>query len=143
MLKVPPPIDSEHIPTVTLGAESKHSEATVTHTAAAFNENTEESFIELMSEFDPNFKTNSASSTSSSPSRAQSAQGSIAKSIVLCSGCGEDTKAEEAEYIQCDICERWSHVACIMEQFGLPKSYQKRAWFCAECSPKPLWSETL
>lgn len=147
---VPLRVDSERTVTVT---ESEHSFATAQELdaaitsiqpPAAIDENAQEpQFMELMAEFDPGYKQNSASSTASGSSSGQSTQKSLAKSIVLCSGCGKDTKAEGAKFIQCDMCQRWSHVACIMEQFGLPKSYQKSAWFCAECSPKPLWSDSL
>ncbi|KAJ3557349.1 hypothetical protein NM688_g1521 [Phlebia brevispora] len=64
-------------------------------------------------------------------------------SVILCAGCGETTEDDGIELIKCDICQKWSHVPCIAEQFGLSKSYHESSWFCADCSSVPLWTDTL
>lgn len=40
---------------------------------------------------------------------------------------------EDTEGIQCDRCDRWSHMYCIRTQWGIPESYEG-FWMCQLCA---------
>ncbi|TFK81763.1 hypothetical protein K466DRAFT_501589, partial [Polyporus arcularius HHB13444] len=71
-------------------------------------------------------------------------------SIFDCAGCGASRPAQDAdadlESVQCDRCNKWSHMPCVTSQFDdLPDNLASAevTWKCPQCSKAPLWDDAL